>query len=165
MIDDHIYWWRVTKYNPIHRDAYGAYQIDDEWTSYSDIGSIISEEGYLQTEENYIQAIFSFMNEINAENLYLNALELKSDELKKQNAFEFISAMWVGRRVSKQEIRELAKLTLREAIWCKLGFRKDFSVHFGYDYYMYMGTKDDCGDARFEIEKSGLFVEEYHSYS
>ncbi|WHY94597.1 hypothetical protein QNK12_14495 [Neobacillus cucumis] len=158
-----LYSWRVTKYNPLHRDVNGSYKNQDEWTSYSEIGSKVSEEEYLKTEENYIIAIFSFMNEMNLDKMYLNALELNFDEVEKQNAPEFMSKMWLGKGVSKQEIKELVKLTLREAIWCKLSYKKEFFVHFGYDYYMYIGAINDCPKARVKVEMSELFVEESNS--
>ncbi|MGD6942822.1 hypothetical protein ACQCT6_12370 [Cytobacillus gottheilii] len=158
-----MYSWRVTKYNPIYRDTDGIYQNQDEWTSYSDIGRNVSEAEYLSTEENYINAIFAFMDEMNIEKMYLNALEVKSDGVKEQNASAFLSKQWVGKAVSKREIKELAKLTLRETIWCKLSSKKDIFVHFGYDYYMYIGTINDCPNPRLKIENSGLFVEKYKS--
>ncbi|MFC5735577.1 hypothetical protein [Cytobacillus gottheilii] len=158
-----MYSWRVTKYNPIHRDVDGTYKNQDEWTSYSDIGRNVHKDEYLSTEENYINAIFAFMEEMNIAMMYLNALELKSDGVKEQNASVFLYNLWVGKAVSKREIKKLAKLTLRETIWCKLSSKKDFFVHFGYDYYMYIGAIYDCPNARLKIEDSGLFVEKYTS--
>ncbi|WP_026695684.1 hypothetical protein [Peribacillus kribbensis] len=157
-----MYSWRITKYNPLNRDINGSYK-NYEWTSYSDIGSKVSEEVYLKTEKRYINAIFSFMNEMNFNKIYLNALELNSNEVEKQKASEFMSKMWVGKGVSKQEIKELVKLTLRDAIWCKLSYKKEYFVLFGYDYYMYIGAIKDCPKARVSVERSGLFVEEFNS--
>lgn len=156
-----LYSWRVTKYNPIHRDDSGSYKTKDEWTSYSEIGSKVSEQEYLETEEKYIIAVLYFMKEMNVDKLYLNDLELHSDGVVEQNASSFLSAIWLGKRVSKQEIKELIKLTLRESIWCRLSYKKQFSVHFGYDYYMYIGAANDCPKASRKVKKSGLFVEEF----
>ena len=33
------------------------------------------------------------------------------------------------------------------------------SIHFGYDYYMYIGVSRWCGNAISKAEKNGLFVE------
>ncbi|MGG0738227.1 hypothetical protein [Niallia taxi] len=156
-----MYSWRVTKFNPLHRDESGSYIIKDEWTSYSDIGSKVSEEEYLETEEKYINAVLSFMNEMNVDKLYLKDLELHSDGVVEQNASTFMLTMWLGKEVSKQEIKELIKLTLRESIWCSLSYKKQISVHFGYDYYMYIGAANDCPKARTKVITSGLFVEEF----
>jgi hypothetical protein len=36
-------------------------------------------------------------------------------------------------------------------------------VHFGWDYYMYFGSKKTCKPVLAEIEHSGLFVEKRKS--
>ena len=53
--------------------------------------------------------------------VYVIALEQWSDEVRNQNANEFLSKIWIGKAVTAQEVQELAKLTLRNTIWCKLG--------------------------------------------
>ena len=58
------------------------------------------------------------MAEMGLNKVYLNDLEVWSDEVSKQNASGFLSKMWVGKCVTTQEINELAKLTLRNVIWC-----------------------------------------------
>ena len=103
------------------------------------------------------------MDELGVNKLYLNALEMWSDEVKSQNVSPFLSKMWVGKPISAQEIKELAKLTLRNVIWCKLSCKNKFFVHFGYDYYMYTGTNMDSPNARKKIEATGLYVEEFYS--
>ena len=81
------------------------------------------------------------MAEMGLNRVYVMALEQWSDDVGTQNANEFLSKIWRGKAVTAQEVRALAKLTLRNAIWCKLGFKKQFFVHFGYDYYMYIGER------------------------
>ncbi|WP_256815214.1 hypothetical protein [Cytobacillus sp. Bac17] len=56
------------------------------------------------------------MDELGVNKLYLNALEMWSDEVKSQNVSPFLSKMWVETPISAQEIKELAKLTLRNVI-------------------------------------------------
>lgn len=155
--------WRITKYNPSNRDERGCYLDDKEWTCFSEVGTNVSEEDYLRTESNYINAITTFMDEIGLNRLYLNELELWSDEVLSQNASNFLRKMWVGKVVTAQEIRELAKLTLRNVICCKLSCKKEFFVHFGYDYYMYIGAIKDCPSSRKKVQDTGLFVEDYNS--
>ena len=51
---------RITKYNPIYRNALGHYK-KDEWTGAGDIGEyfedgILTEKEYLRVESNYWQA-------------------------------------------------------------------------------------------------------------
>ncbi|MFD1169946.1 hypothetical protein [Oceanobacillus caeni] len=52
-------------------------------------------------------------------------------------------------------------LTLRNIIWCKLGYKNQFFVHFGYDYYMYIGASRQCTKAINAVTRSGLFVEKF----
>lgn len=155
--------WRITKYNPKNRDEGGSYLDNEEWTCFSDVGTKVSEGDYLRTESKYINAITTFMDELGIKKLYLNDLELWSDEVQNQNASTFLIKIWVGKSVSTQEIKELAKLTLRNVIWCKLSYKNKFFVHFGYDYYMYIGTNMDLLNVRQKIEDTGLYIEEFKS--
>lgn len=34
-------------------------------------------------------------------------------------------------------------------------------IHFGYDYYLYIGSKNSCSATITQIESTGLFVEEH----
>ncbi|MCP1161074.1 hypothetical protein [Bacillus infantis] len=156
-------YYRVTKYDPQKRDAYGNYLDDSEWTSFSEVGTKVGEEEYLNTETNYIQAITAFMDEAGVDRLYVNALEMWTEAAAVQEKLLFLSDIWIGKAVRKEEITEMARLTLREAVWCKLSFRKEFFVHFGYDYYMFIGTNKDCPQARRNVLEAGLFVEEFRS--
>lgn len=158
-----LYSWKITKYNPVNRDADESNFDHEEWTCFSEVGTKVSMEEYQRTEEKYLNAIIIFMTEMGLNRLYVNALEQWSDETRNQNAEEFLSKIWIGKAVTVQEARELAKLTLRNAIWCKLGFKKQFFVHFGYDYYMYIGASEDCAKARGVVKETGLFIEDYQS--
>lgn len=159
-----MYSWRVTKYDPLNRDAAnGIYLNDEEWTCFSEVGTKISIEEYRKTEQKYIHAISSFMAEMGLNRVYVIALEQWSDDVKRHNANEFLSNIWIGKAITTQEIRELAKLTLRNVIWCKLGFKNEFFVHFGQDYYMYIGASIDCVKAVDAVTRTGLFVEKFDS--
>jgi hypothetical protein len=158
-----LFSWRITKYNPKKRDEEGSYLDREEWTSFSEVGIKVSEEEYLKTESNYLNAITTFMNETGINKLYLVDLEICSHEAENQSAVPFLTNIWVGKSVSAQEIIELAKLTLREVIWCKLSYKNKFFVHFGYDYYMFIGASMDSPNARQKIEETGLYVEELKS--
>ncbi|KGR76902.1 hypothetical protein [Ureibacillus sinduriensis] len=155
--------WRITKYNPLHRNADGSYVDLEEWICFSEVGTKVSMEDYEKTEEKYMNAVTTFMAGIGLSNVYVNASEQESHEVKNQHAQEFLSKIWKGKAVTAQEVRELAKLTLRNAIWCKLGFKKQFFVHIGYYYYMYIGASESCEKAREIVHRSGLFIEDYHS--
>ncbi len=58
------------------------------------------------------------------------------------------------------KIIEIATKCLREELWCKIMSPYKLFVHFGYDYYMYIGSaKELSTEIILEIEKLGLFVE------
>ncbi|TJZ32326.1 hypothetical protein FA002_24455 [Priestia megaterium] len=114
---------------------------------------------YLKVEKKYINAVVTFMNEMNINKLYIKGLEQWSEDIEAQNATEFISKLWIGQWISIQEIKELVKLTLRNAVWCKLELKNQFFVHFGYDYYMYIGTSHECSNAFKKVALTGLHVE------
>lgn len=103
------------------------------------------------------------MAEMGLNRLYVTDLEQWSDEIRNQHANEFLSKIWIGKVINVEEVRALARLTLRNAIWCKLGYKKQFFVHFGYDYYMYIGASEDCTEAKEVVMETGLFIEDYRS--
>ena len=51
---------------------------------------------------------------------------------------------------------------LREELWCRLEGDRGF-VHFGFDYYMYVGVASACPEAQRLAAQLGLFVEEMRS--
>ncbi|MEK3889873.1 hypothetical protein [Bacillus sp. FSL K6-3431] len=154
-----MYSWRVTKYDPLYRDTDGSYFNQEEWTCFSEVGTNVSIDEDLMTEDKYLNAISAFMVEMGLNVLYINALEQWSDEVKSQHA----NKLWIGKAITAQEVLELAKMTLQNAIWCKLGVEKEFFVHFGNDYYMYIGASKDCVKAIDAVSQSGLFVEDFVS--
>lgn len=158
-----MYSWRITKYNPENRDEKGTYLNLEEWTCFSEVGTQVSEEEYLRIELNYINAITTIMKEMNLDIIQLSGLEIWSAEVSNKKMTRFLAEIWVGKSITIQEVTELAKLTLRNEIWCKLSYEDKFFVHFGYDYYMYIGANVACLNARQKIAASGLFIECFHS--
>ncbi|WP_100486828.1 hypothetical protein [Sporolactobacillus pectinivorans] len=158
-----MYSWRITKYDPAKRNPDGSYGEPKEWTSFSDVGESVDEGTYLQTEENYLQTIKAFMNELDITEVYVGALEENSHGNNVQNgAIDFLK-IWQGKKISAKEAMKLARLTLREKLWCKLIVPEQFFVHFGYDYHLYIGAYKDCPQARKKAEMSGLYVENFRS--
>ena len=54
-------------------------------------------------------------------------------------------------------------MMLRDIIWCKLEFTGRFFVHFGWDFYMYVGTMPDTSGVVKQTEAGRLFVERFNS--
>ncbi len=123
--------YRVAKYD-LSGYIDGIYT-RDEWTDYSDIGKVfngekLKKERYLAVESNYIQVaqdIFakSQQKEISIMNLQKNQAHL----------------LWENNQtVDKTQLAEIIRDCLRNRCWCRLS-AEEFYIHFGYDFYMYIG--------------------------
>lgn len=164
--------WRVTKYNPKFRRR-GAFQVDD-WTSASDIGKsfqgkILTLEQYLEMEDEYVSALSSFLRESQLTSLQVTNLEtdlprpLQLEALGLAAPLGEISGIQEGALLSPAEIETVCRLNLRELMWCRLEIPERFYVHFGYDYYMYIGSAFECPESISHAASVGLFVEEFTS--
>ncbi|MCI5815742.1 hypothetical protein [Ruminococcus sp.] len=146
--------YRITQYNPFNR-VDGVY-IADEWTSISDIGKVfggtmLSRDAYLKTELAYIDCCVELIK-----NAQVSKLSIKQAEYYKEN-LRFPTSIF-----SVQDIRQVITACLREQCWLKL-VSKDFFIHFGYDYYMYIGTVLSSELVAEIVERHGLFCEEHPS--
>jgi len=162
--------YRITKYNPKHRDCDGHYTIDD-WTSISDVGKLfnskkLSFHSYKLCEDAYINAIDLLLktNEIPfLEIVDLEKYGFKSyADLDNKNPKDCYDNASSGQLIHLDDINLFARLILREMAWCKL-LHGDFFIHFGYDYYMYVGGVNELKEELITINKSGLFVEKMES--
>lgn len=163
--------YRVTKYNPINRDQNGRY-IKDEWISVGEIGRIydgvvLTNNEYLRVEQLYVNAIIEIMNCNDISRLKIGYLERygKANQILKPNK----NMKRLYRRVRNDcyidiyDIPDYAKMNLRAILWCRLENTEKMYVHFGYDYYMYIGSGIECENSIEKIRSSGLFVEAYTS--
>ena len=146
--------YRITKYNPSYRDKDDAYT-RKEWTSISDIGttfgdSKISIQDYFITENKYINCILELLKLANISTLQVNVLES-------------MHGCWKdGQMLSIPEIILFCRQCLRETIWGKLK-GNNFFIHFGYDFYSYIGT-DIPKDAVVQVcEANSLYCEKRKS--
>jgi len=152
--------YRVTKYDPSLRDDGGAFT-GIEWTSRSDIGrefggAPLSEAEYLRVETAYLFAIEAFLGEAKVESLTLSGIENTSSARLPGFAKS-------GANLSLRECVKFARLVLREETWGKLAAPGRAYVHFGYDYYMYLGLPSKCLGAVSAVHGQGLFVEPFRS--
>ena len=146
--------YRITKYNPINRInvAYMA----DEWTSFSDIGkvfggTILSLDAYLKTEQAYIDCCIELIEKAKISKLYIKQAEY------------YCEGIHFSSNISNtQEIRQVITACLREQCWLKLT-SKDFFIHFGYDYYMYIGSSLPSESVIETVKRYGLYCEQYSS--
>ncbi|PQO36938.1 hypothetical protein C5Y96_07180 [Blastopirellula marina] len=144
---------RATKYDPTKRDARGIFHIN-EWTSISDIGKTfdgkeLTPEDYLQMEDAYIAAIFQLLEATGLSCLAIELLENKMGpdarrSLQQLDTWQLrkkLGAIAIEGELDLEGIELISRLSLREALWCKLKGDHATYVHFGWDYYMYLGTE------------------------
>lgn len=152
--------YRVTKYNPSFRDANGAF-LRDDWTSYSDIGRIfngapLSESEYLEVETAYLLSLEEFLHEAEIETLQLRRLENNAGRALPQ----FVQPLAL---LNVPQCVEFARIALREIAWGTLVAPGRAYVHFGYDFYMYLGLPTKCPNTIAAAHTRGLFVERFRS--
>ncbi|MBP1999098.1 hypothetical protein J2Z69_000117 [Paenibacillus shirakamiensis] len=166
-----MYCWRITKYDPVFRDNEGRFK-KEEWTSFSDIGrfyegSQFTITDYLSIESKYINAVTSLMEYMNLFSLKITNVEKYNDSAShnqyiSRSMTELLATIKNGDHIDITNVPDLCKLILRNHLWGKLSMSSMF-VHFGYDYYMYIGLQKECPLKLNEIRKAGLFVEPFAS--
>ena len=149
--------FRVTKYDPAHRDAGGPYT-RDEWTSVSDIGRafggvVLTEPEYQRVEDAYAATAVAFLREAGVSSLAVAGLE---------NHAAVPLPFAEGSALGPAEVGGVVRRLLREEFWCRLEGAGAF-VHVGYDYYMYVGVPVACPDAVALARQLGLFSESFRS--
>jgi hypothetical protein len=152
--------YRVTKYDPSFRNANGAF-LRDDWTSYSDIGRIfngapLTESEYFAVETAYLLSIEEFLREAEIETLQLRGFENNAGRALPR----FIQPLAL---FTVPQCVEFARIALREIAWGKLVAPGRAYVHFGYDYYMYLGLPTKCQKTVAAAHSRGLFVERFRS--
>lgn len=149
--------YRVTKYNPKLRGPNDEYH-RDEWISFTQIGQsfggvVLTEEEYKRIERAYIKAALAFLGESG-----ITALRVEGLENSRQQPLKFHE----GDSLSLEQLPDVMERILREEAWCRLQASEAF-VHFGWDYYMYIGVPHRCVTAEQAAIKLGLYVEEFAS--
>jgi hypothetical protein len=152
-----VFEFRVTKYNPAHRDASGAYT-RDEWTSVGDIGRafagvVLTETEYQRVEDAYVEAALAFLREAGVMSLVVAGLE---------NPARLPLPFADGTVLGLPDVAVVIRRVLREDFWCRLE-GADALVHIGWDYYMYVGVPLSCPGAEAWVRQLGLFVEPFLS--
>lgn len=149
--------YRVTKYTPAFRDHSGAYT-KVEWTMFRQIGQtfsgvLLTSDEYERVEEAYIQAALSFIRESGLLSMRVAGLE---NRRKQPLDFQNDSVLPLDR------IGDIVRRILREDFWCRLEGSDSF-IHFGWDYYMYIGVPHPCPTVEARAVELGLYVEEFAS--
>ena len=151
------YEYRVTKYDPSKRDWDGAYRIA-EWTEFADVGRrfagrVLKKPEYLAIERKYTDTLVKFLAEAEVSHVELRNLETAGLKIP-------TAKTWRRKRsLSLAEVSRFARLALRGQIWGRLTAPRRAYVHFGWDYYMYIGLSRPTPNAIAAARAAGLFVE------
>ncbi len=149
--------FRVTKYNPAHRDALGRFSGDD-WTCFSQVGTSVrgvrlTLQAYEGVERAYIQSAQAFLQESGVRSLTARGVE---------NARASPEAPREGEVLAMDALAKAMQHVLRNEYWCRFEAPSAF-VHFGWDFYMYVGVPQPCEAASVFATTRGLFVEAFDS--
>ncbi|MDN3360139.1 RNA-binding protein [Actinomadura sp. DC4] len=151
------YVYRVTKYDPADRDEHGHYVGAED--DVSDHGPV---------EAAYLEAVAAFTADAGIRRLFVREpglfdLGLESPVSGNGLAGLFpdgLSGYHDGAEVSVEVGLELVRGMLRESgVWCRLEVEGRFSVHVGWDQYVYVGAARPCERAPARTRALGLFPE------
>ena len=164
--------WRVTKYDPRYRNRSGVYR-REEWTAASDIGRVFNGRPlelaeYLAIEDRYVAAALHFLQESSLSSLQVLDLETNQDTTAATqhglaDILQQAPLPYEGQWLSDDELARVCRLNLRSLLWCRLQDDGRFFIHFGHDYYMYIGSLSPCTGAIKQATELGLFVESFPS--
>jgi len=144
--------YRITKYDPCKRNNEGHYTDLEEWTDYSEVGNKVSLDEYEKIENAYIESAFELINDSGCKELKVSGLEdFKNESNLKEHQI-----------IPSKNIRPILQAILRNKFWCRLESENSF-IHFGWDFYMYIGVSKSNESTIKGIEQRGLFVEKFIS--
>lgn len=124
--------FRISKYEPQFRQ--NNRYLKDEWTDYSDIGKMfngipLTEREYFSTEKQYISCLINILESAKVESISIESLE------------DYDKTIWYNKqRLTMENIPEIIRDCLRNKCWCRLEGDGAY-IHFGYDYYVYLGIE------------------------
>lgn len=168
--------YRISKYNPLFRTENGYY-LNDEWTSYSDIGKIFynkvfTKDDYLSFENKYCDTVLSILKYLNIKKITIENLEIyfskhKIKMLLNSKDLDFtkddekiIDSLSNGKVLKSTDLTRYVKLILRDCFWCQLkNEEKSMIIEFGQDFYIYVYCDYICESFINEYKSKGIFIE------
>jgi small subunit ribosomal protein S1 len=151
---------RITKYDPADRDEHGSYRGAED--TVSDHGPV---------EAAYLAAISAFAKAVGVDRLEIREPSVTGFvHFGAQPTVEGhglgglfpadLAGYHDGAEVSLTVALELVRVMLREqGAWCRLEAGDTFTVHVGWDQYVYVGSDRPCTDAVARTRALGLFPE------
>lgn len=163
-----MFGYRLSKYDPAKRDASGAYLVED-WTSVSDIGRslngrIVTTQQYLVVEDSYVNAVAQLLSFAGISTMYVSDLEVMTSghdtRFPDDGVAISCAQLHDTSMVAGEMLERVVRGCLREYVWCRLSTPCKSYVHFGYDYYVYVGIPDSASSL---VLPTGMFIEECDS--
>ncbi len=155
--------YRVTRYDPALRDGRGAF-VPSTWTARSDIGRsfdghVLTEDEYLRAEDAYVSSAMAFMHEAGVDRLTMVGVEDPAGHEEPGLTPSEGGTVAVG-----GDFEASCRAILRERFWCRLeSATAGAYVHFGRDFYMYVGVPRLCPEAVALASSRGLSAEPLRS--
>lgn len=141
--------YRITKYN--QRGPNGSLiSPPSEWTSFGDVGTLVSEADYLAVERAFLGAIRQLCVGMGLASFRVQELEVHG-----------FTGIHEGQQLDLDGVEHVAREVLRERLWCKL-VAPGAEFHFGYDYYLYFVSSRDASVC-LETISTSLTVDRYSS--
>ena len=165
------YQWRVTKYDPALRNETGQY-LPDDWYLFSQIGDIfggkkLTYQDYRRWETAYVNTALAFLSDADLDALRVvdrDNIQRYVNDGQCQDIKLVPDSLPLNSIVSRDDLPDVIRLALREVFWYKLETGSSISdlkfyLHFGWDFYMYIGSSLPSVKAIRYAESMGLFVE------
>ncbi|GAA3695622.1 hypothetical protein GCM10022224_071570 [Nonomuraea antimicrobica] len=152
--------YRITKYDPADRDEHGHYLGPED--VYSDHGPV--EAAYLAAVAAFAQATavtHLTIRDPGVTGIVTFGTEPPIDGHGLAGLFPpDLTGYHDGAQVPIAVALELVRAMLRDnGVWCRLEAENRFSVHVGYDQYVYVGSALPCSHAVTLTHQRGLFAE------
>lgn len=144
--------FRISKYDPANRNPDGTHKDLNEWTSFNDVGTLVTKDKYEVIEKAYIDTVIQIFKFCNVNSFEISGLK---DHLE-QNLFN------EGDVVDLNRLKKVMKAVLREEFWCRLKNNRSY-IHFDSGYNMYVGAPDVPEFITKRINKRSLFIESFKS--
>lgn len=151
-------WFRISKYDPAFRDIDGKY-LKKDWTSFTDIGkeyggNKLTVDQYIEVEDQYISFLLCLFDLLDVQKIQIT--ETENEILNSDNEYQFPEIL-----NDRNTIIDVIRNILREKIWGKLISKNKIEIHFGYDFYMYVGISKnfDKNVSACQKNKDNIFIE------
>lgn len=161
MLPDKMKQYRVTKYEPQKRNERGEYLVDD-WMSICDVGKEfnggkLTRIEYDRIECAYIDIAVQMLTKAGVQSLVLKGVENYSGFSQEDLGIRD------GQEIKVTQLGPYMRAIVQERFWGRLEGEGAF-LHFGYDFYMYVGVPAACPDSLVAAaRKRGIFVESFTS--